>query len=140
MKTIIKENISVEDSLALAECALKVAEENGFNVSATVVDSSGITVAVARNNQANPMTISSSFKKAYTAAVTHNRTQMFADHADKDPMVLELTNACDDCFVYGGGVPIFNDKTLVGAIGIAGCPGGNNDDKVATEAISRMNF
>lgn len=138
MKTIIKENISVKSAVLLAQKALKIAEEMGHNVCATVVDASGVTVAVLKGDHANQMTPSSSFKKAYTAAATKNHTLLFADGAIDNPILTQLTHANESCFIYGGGVPIYNGDNLVGALGIAGAPGGNLDDKIATKAIEQL--
>ena len=126
MKCIKKLNISLEDSIMLAKEAIKIANYKGFKICATVVDSSGVQIVSLREDLANQITPESSFKKAYTAV------------AIKNPTLAQFSEINNNTIVYGGGVPIIFENEVVGAIGIAGAPGGDKDNNIAEEAIAKL--
>ncbi|QZY56058.1 GlcG/HbpS family heme-binding protein [Crassaminicella profunda] len=138
MKCIKKLNISLEDSIILAKEAIKIATEKGFKICATVVDSSGVQIVSLRDDLANQITPESSFKKAYTAVAIKNPTLMMVNGMEKNPTLAQFSEINNNTIVYGGGVPIISENEVVGAIGIAGAPGGDKDNNIAEEAIAKI--
>ncbi len=133
-----KDNITMATAVDLAVEAIRIANEMNIRVCATVVDSSGVQLASLREDRANHITPSSALKKAYTAAAIKTNTLHLAD-ALKDNMALSQMSSIDDkVIVYGGGVPIAFNGNIVGAIGIAGAPGGNIDNEIAEKAIAAV--
>lgn len=140
MKCINKLNISLEDSIMLAKEAIKIANEKGFKICATVVDSSGIQIVSLRDDFANQITPESSFKKAYTSVAIKNSTQIMVNAMERNLTLAQFSEINNNTIVYGGGVPIIFQNKIVGAIGIAGAPGGDIDDNIAKEAIAKILF
>jgi glc operon protein GlcG len=102
-------------------------------VSVFVADEHGELVAAATMDGAAPDTRLNAERKAYTAARSDAPTT--ADLAEKvsgDPA--ELASFDPFFTFFKGGVAAFEDAVRVGAIGVSGLPG-EEDDRIAREAI-----
>ena len=102
-------------------------------VSVFVADEHGELVAAATMDGAAPDTRLNAERKAYTAARSDASTT--ADLAEKvsgDPA--ELASFDPFFTFFKGGVAAFEDGVRVGAIGVSGLPG-HEDDRIARETI-----
>ena len=128
--------------LALASKAVHAAVEkcldDGFRVSATLVDQGGNIRAVLRQDGAGPHTIDSSRKKAYTSASMKESTAKLAELVAKMPVVQGLQHMNDHMLLLGGGLPIIIEGQVVGGIGVGGAPGGHLDTACAQAGLSRI--
>jgi glc operon protein GlcG len=117
---------------ALVDAVLKSAPGP---VSVYVVDDHGELVAAATMDGAAPDTRLNAQRKAYTAARSDARStgELAAKVAD-DP----VERASFDPFFtfFKGGVAAFEDGLRIGAIGVSGLPG-EEDDRLALEAIAK---
>jgi len=104
-------------------------------VSVYVVDDHGELVAAATMDGAAPDTRLNAQRKAYTAARSDARStgELAAKVAD-DP----VKRASFDPFFtfFKGGVAAFEDGLRIGAIGVSGLPG-EEDDRLALQAIAK---
>jgi uncharacterized protein GlcG (DUF336 family) len=104
-------------------------------VSVYVADDHGELVAAATMDGAAPDTRLNARRKAYTAARSDARsTSELAAKAASDPV--ELASFDPEFTFFRGGVAAFEDGRRVGAIGVSGLPG-EEDDRLAREAIQR---
>jgi glc operon protein GlcG len=111
-----------------------VAEESG-PVSVFVADEHGEVVAAATMDGAAPDTRLNAQRKAYTAARSDARsTAELAAKVSGDPA--ELASFDPFFTFFKGGVAAFEGGARVGAIGVSGLPG-DEDDRIAREAIAR---
>jgi glc operon protein GlcG len=103
-------------------------------LSVFVADAHGELVAAATMDGAAPDTRLNAQRKAYTAARSDARsTRELAEKVAGQPAELA---SFDPFFVFfKGGVAAFEDGARVGAIGVSGLPG-DEDDRLAREAIS----
>ena len=104
-------------------------------VSVYVVDDHGELVAAATMDGAAPDTRINAQRKAYTAARSDARStgELAAKVAD-DP----VERASFDSFFtfFKGGVAAFEEGVRIGAIGVSGLPG-EEDERLAYEAIAQ---
>ncbi len=103
-------------------------------VSVFVGDSHGELVAAATMDGAPPDTRLNAQRKAYTAARSDARsTGELADKARDDP----VERASFDPFFtfFRGGVAAFEDGTRVGAVGVSGLPG-EQDEALALAGLA----
>ena len=103
-------------------------------VSVFVVDEHGELVAAATMDGAAPDTRLNAQRKAYTAARSDARTtRELADKVREDP----VERASFDPFFtfFKGGVAAFDGERRVGAVGVSGLPG-EDDDALARRAIA----
>src|SRR5437868_13859968 len=104
-------------------------------VSVFVADSHGELVAAAMMDGAAPDTRLNAQRKAYTAARSDARTtRELAEKARADA----VERASFDPFFtfFLGGVAVFDGERRVGAVGVSGLPG-EEDERLALLAISR---
>src|SRR3954471_1427730 len=104
-------------------------------VSVYVVDGHGELVAAASMDGAAPDTRLNAQRKAYTAARSDARsTAELAAKVSAEPA--ELASFDRFFTFFKGGVAAFEDGARVGAIGVSGLPG-EEDDRIAREAIAQ---
>ncbi|MEO4045668.1 heme-binding protein [Pseudomonas sp. CAU 1711] len=128
-------NISTADAQRLVTATVSACQAKGYNVSAAVVDRAGLLKAFARADNAGPHTIESSRAKAFTAASTKVATLTMMENAQKNPGASNLTDI-PGFLLLGGGVPLKAGDSLIGAIGVAGAPGGHLDAQCADEVLA----
>lgn len=115
------ERLTLSMAQQLVNAAITAASQIGSSSSVAVVDSGRNLLAFARMEQAPLASIEISIGKAYTARSLNMPT------ADLNPIVQPgqplygLAIAHQRPFVtFGGGVPLFLEGEIVGAIGVAG--------------------
>jgi uncharacterized protein GlcG (DUF336 family) len=103
-------------------------------VSVYVADDHGELVAAATMDGAAPDTRLNARRKAYTAARSDARsTSELAAKAASDPGELA---SFDPVFTFfKGGIAAFENRVRVGAIGVSGLPG-EEDERLAREAVA----
>ena len=131
-------NISTRKARKIVRKAVESCKNEGFNVSAAVVDASGVLVAQLRDNDAGPHTVSSAFRKAYTSASLRRSTGELAELAVNVPTTAGLQHMDDNILLLQGGLPIEIDGEVVGGVGVGGAPGGQFDEACALEAINSI--
>src|SRR5207237_1716454 len=110
-----------------------VVDETQGPVSVFVADGHGEVVAAATMDGAAPDTRLNAQRKAYTAARSDARsTRELAEKVRDDP----VERASFDPFFtfFLGGIAVFEGETRVGAVGVSGLPGGE-DERLAPAAI-----
>lgn len=132
--TVSTASLSLGAAVRIAQLTVQNCAQLGYNVTATVVDRAGITLAVARAENAGPHTVDASFRKAYTSASTRNTTAALAENLRNNPASAELANI-DRFLVLAGGAPIRVGGAVVGAVGVGGAPSGATDEKCGTDAV-----
>jgi len=131
---VTEKAISLPTAQAIAHAAIEKCRGNGFRVSVSVIDGSGVLKAFVRDDGTGPHTIDLSRRKAYTA-LTFKRTSAEtakAWAAAPPPPNIEGTVA------LAGGVPIKVGDQYIGAVGVSGAPGGEKDEVCAIAGIAKV--
>jgi uncharacterized protein GlcG (DUF336 family) len=131
---IIQKALSNEAALAVVQGALDKCHADGYRVSLTLLDNSGLVKVQVRGDGTGPHTLENSRRKAYTA-LTFKRSSgetAKAWAAATTPPVIEGTVGAQ------GGLPIKAGNEVIGAIGISGAPGGEKDEACAAAGIARI--
>jgi len=131
-----EKNISLELASQLASATVAACSAGGYNVAATVVDRAGQVRAMLRADNAGPHTPESSRLKAYTSASARNNTLAMMEGAQKNPGAANLVHI-PGFLLIGGGVPVKVGNETIGAIGVAGAPGGQLDEQCAVTALEK---
>jgi glc operon protein GlcG len=123
--------MKLEQARAMVDSVLGVAPEP---LSVFVADAHGELVAAATMDGAAPDTRLNAQRKAHTAARSDARsTRELAEKVADEPA--ELASFDPFFTFFKGGVAAFEDGARVGAIGVSGLPG-DEDDRIAREAIT----
>lgn len=135
--TVTHPSLSLLAAVRIAQLAVQNCAQQGYSVTATVVDRAGITLAVARAENAGPHTVDASYRKAYTSASARNTTAAIAENIRNTLAQAELARI-DRFLVLAGGAPIRVNTAVVGAVGVGGAPSGLIDEKCATDAVATV--
>lgn len=136
LHAISRLNVSQSQAHALLDHALEIAEKLKFQVSVAVVDWSGDLVAFSRADAASKVSIDVAIGKAKTAAMIQNSSKLFEDFINQEQQSSMLS--IDSIMPLQGGLPIYQDGQVIGAIGVSGCPGGQYDEQVAEQALEAL--
>ncbi len=121
-----------------AKSAVDQCANDGYRVSAAVVDRAGLLRAFLRADGAGPHTVESSEKKAYTAASMRGPTGNVAELIAKTPGLQGLQHMNDKILFLAGGLPIEIAGEVVGGIGVGGAPGGHLDAACAQAGLDSI--
>jgi uncharacterized protein GlcG (DUF336 family) len=135
---ITEKNISLAMAQTVANAAMDKCEAMGFRVSVEVVDRDGLPVVMLRGDGAGLSTPEGADRKAYTARAFSAPSADFVKRMKDNPAVagsIQYTRV----LALGGGLPIKVGGDVVGAVGVSGSPGKDDDcsqagiDKVAAQ-------
>ncbi len=125
-------SLNLEATQMLISAAQSKAEQMGAKISAAVVDRSGNLIAFERMDGASLVTIEVAIGKANTAAQLGAPSSLFENMINEGQTAM-LT--VPGIVPLQGGIPIYHQGSLAGAIGISGSSG-ENDNLIASEAAS----
>jgi len=111
--------ISLEQATRVIEAAKAEAQKNSWPVAITIMDSGGHVVAMQRMDNTQLGSIAAAEDKARTSVFFRRPSKAFEDAVANGGIglrVLGLRGATP----YDGGLPIFIDGKLVGAVGVSG--------------------
>lgn len=135
--TTSTQSISTATALELAEKTVAACRADGYNVTAAVVDRSGVLLTLVRADAAGPHTTEAANAKAFTSASSRNPTSGIAKAVQSNPDAAGMTQI-PGFLVLAGGVPIKIGDNTIGAIGVAGAPGGHLDEACAQKALAGL--
>lgn len=132
-----EKNMSLELANQIASATVAACTTNGYNVAAAVLDRAGTLRAFQRADNAGPHTVAAAQAKAFTSASAKNTTAAMLEGLQKNPAAATLVNI-PGFLVLGGGVPIKVGNEVIGAVGVAGAPGGHLDEQCAMAGIDKV--
>ena len=103
----------------------------------SVLDRGGNVLTAMRPEGVGPHNLLASQRKAFTALSTKTPTRLFAERARSNREAANL-NSIAELLLLGGGVPLFADGELVGALGVAGSGGAEQDEACAIKAAEQI--
>lgn len=123
------DNLATLSVKTIHECA-----KDGAAIGITVTNEHGIAIIGLRHRQAAGINLKISRMLAYTAAVTKTDTRNVTSMSETgfakiDPFLFEA-----------GGVPIFNEGKLIGAVGVSGASTSELDAKCALFFVEELEF
>jgi len=124
-------------AVELAQAAVAACSTEGYNVAAAVTDRVGVLLALVRADNAGAHTANASTAKAFTSASSRMPTSAMAENVAKNAGAAGLVDI-PGFLVLAGGVPVKAGSATVGAIGVAGAPGGHLDEACANKAVEKL--
>jgi len=126
--------ISIGMADTLVNAAAKEAETRKLGLAIIVVDEQGSIVLARRMDGALPHSFEIARRKAMTSALTRQPTKVIQEMVAKgDNLIL----AIDNMLPIEGGLPVFHDGKIVGAIGVSGSPS-HIDAAVAQASVDAL--
>lgn len=124
-------------ALEAAQVALDTCTAKGFNVSVSVVDSAGVLKVLLAANGASPRGVQSSTNKAITANTFQAATSQLGEQSKTDKALADkIANTSFNN--RAGGVLLKAGDESIGAIGVGGARGSENDEACALAGIEKI--
>jgi len=124
-------NIAAAKKIAagiVAEC-----QKNSWNVAVAIVDTHGFLVYFERMEDTQSASMEIAIGKARAAATYRRPTRVFMEVINKAPATATLPGVV----ASPGGVPIFVDGKVIGAAGVSGVTG-DQDEQCAKAGVAKM--
>ena len=142
---IVHKALSLDMALAMSRGALEKCRAGGWHCAITVLDAGGRTMIAFQDDGAALHAFDVSRKKAYTSLVYRRPSKQVVESWSKkaaNSAPLEegtIPNPIiEGTIAFGGGIPIMAGKEIVGAIGVSGAPGWENDEACANAGIAKV--
>jgi len=127
--------IGLELARDIAMASVDACRQDGYNVSAVVLDRAGNLQVALRDSLAARHTLEIAERKAGMAIMSGSDSGEFrAARGDIRP---EL-NHINGLIVMDGALPIRAAGSLIGAVGVSGAPGGDKDRACAAAALRKL--
>jgi uncharacterized protein GlcG (DUF336 family) len=127
-------NISVAAAKKIAAGAVAECTSNKWNVAVAVVDTAGNLVYFERIEDTQTASMDIAIMKARAAATYRRPTRVFMDAINKgSPATATLPGVVGS----PGGVPIFVSGKVIGAVGVSGVTG-DQDEQCAKAGVAAM--
>lgn len=120
MKSFSQNIITHDAAMSLVSAALTYARSQGWAVAVAVCDPYGGLVAFGRDDAAAPLIGGFALDKAYTAATLRKPSAEFGAGMMKSPTLSLGVGTRERLLTWGGGVPVYEQGALTGAIGVSG--------------------
>jgi len=132
---ITQRTVSMELARDLAQAAVDICRERGWQVTAVVVNRAGDVQALLRDSLASRYTMQIAREKAEAVILSGVASSDF--RRNRQDIRMEM-NHVSGILVLEGGMPIRAGGALIGALGVSGAPGGDNDEICAKTALDKL--
>jgi uncharacterized protein GlcG (DUF336 family) len=130
-------SIAPDTALDLAKTALATCRAHGYQVAVVVLDRFGQTLVLLRDRFAGLPAAGTANDKAYTALSFRSNSGDFAKLIQSGQLSAGLA-ALPHVVTLQGGIIIEAGGTLLGAVGVAGAPGGDKDEECAKAGLDAI--
>lgn len=132
------QSVTLADAKRMIEAGERKAHELGQPMNVAVVDAGGNLVAHVRMDGAWIGSVDISIKKAYTARAFDLPTDQLAQNAQPGGQFYGIDASNEGrVMIFAGGVPVTNGDRVVGAVGVSGGQG-PQDQAVAEAAAAAL--
>ena len=129
-------NIGMELARDIANESVAACREDGYQVSAVVVDRYGLLRAALRDDRAARFTLEIAERKANMTVMAWMNSGQFKQAR---PDIRQELTQMDGLIVMEGGIRIVSGGYNIGAVGVSGAPGGDKDAACAEKALEKLN-
>jgi uncharacterized protein GlcG (DUF336 family) len=131
---LTEKNVSLALAQTIAQGALDKCSSMGYKVSVVVIDRDGLQVVLLRGDGAGLHTPEGADRKAYTARTYRSPSANFAKRVQEEPSYAPATQYTR-VLALAGGLPIKAGNDVIGAVGISGSPG--KDDECGQAGLDK---
>ena len=132
---VLQKNITLALAQTVADAAIAQCRSLGYKISVTVVDREGLPIVMMRDDGAGLNTPEGSDRKAYTARAFSQPSAAFVKRLQDSPETVGSRHY-SRVLALAGGLPIKVGDEIVGAVGVSGTPG--KDDDCAQAGIDKV--
>ena len=130
-------SLAPEAALELARTALETCRAQGYQVAVVVIDRFGQPLVMLRDRFVGLPAPATAADKAYTALSFRSSTSEFAKSIEAGRLSAGMA-ALPRVVTLGGGLVVESGGTMLGAVGVAGAPGGDKDEECARAGLAAI--
>jgi uncharacterized protein GlcG (DUF336 family) len=130
-------SLAPDAAFELARTALDTCRAHGYQVAVVVLDRFGQTLVLLRDRFVGLPAPETAKSKAYTALSFRSSTADFAKSIQSGQLSAGLA-ALPHIVTLAGGLVIESGGNLLGAVGVAGAPGGDKDEECAKAGLDAI--
>lgn len=128
--------LTVNDALAVVNKAVELAQQQEVKISVVVVNADGRILSEGFMPGARPMTQTVARLKAEQSAATGKTTRQNRDLLSQGEVTPQVWGIAPEEFIkWAGGVPIYKNGELVGAVGISNLSE-DEDERLALTSVT----
>ncbi|WP_433786255.1 GlcG/HbpS family heme-binding protein [Actinomycetospora sp. CA-101289] len=132
------ETVTLDDARRVIAAGEKAADEQGQPVNIAVVDVGGVLVAHVRQDGAWIGSVDVAINKAFSARAFDVSTEGLGTNAQPGGQFYGIQDSNHGrIMIFAGGVPLMSGDSVVGAVGVSGGTG-EQDQAVATAAAAAL--
>lgn len=131
------QSIAPDVAFDLAHAALQRCRKDGFQVAVVVMDRFGQPLVMLRDRFAGLPAPDIAADKAWTAISFHANTSDLAKSVEAGKLPIGRAGL-PRVVMVAGGVTIESGGALLGAVGVAGAPGGDKDEQCAQAGVDAI--
>ena len=105
----------------------------------SVLDSAGVAKVVLANDGTSPRGVASSTNKAVTAITFKEPTSQLGEKIKTDTQLADKVSANPNFNARAGGVLLQVNGEIIGAVGVGGAKGSDNDEACALAGVAKIN-
>ncbi|KAA3440734.1 GlcG/HbpS family heme-binding protein [Rufibacter hautae] len=128
--TVASHQLTLAAALQMHRQAVAQAGTLQKEIAFAVVDASGQTILLLKGDGVGPHNTEAARRKAFTALSTKTMTLLLGRNAKTNPDTQNLAHL-PELLLLGGGVPLWYQGQVIGAVGVAGGGGPEQDDLIA---------
>jgi len=129
-------SIGMELARDIASETVLACRNDGYHVSAVVVDRHGLVRAALRDDLASRFSLEIAERKANMTVMAWVDSGQFKNSRED---IRQELNHIEGLIVMEGGIKITSGGFNVGAVGVSGAPGGDKDAACAKKALKKLN-
>jgi uncharacterized protein GlcG (DUF336 family) len=133
---IMHKDLSYSLAKTIAEEAIAACAAKTYATSAVVVDRDGETMVAMHYDNAGLATMENARRKAYTAVAFKTTTSDYAKKLQDPNSVVHQQVTLPNIIAIPGGVPIKIGDEIIGAVGVSGSPG--VDEECVNAALDKV--
>ena len=122
----VEKSLTLAMAQAIANGAMESCKSMGYRVSVAVVNRDGLPIVMLRGDGAGLHTPEGAERKAYTARTFRAPSADFLKRMERDPAA-HASETYSHVLALPGGLPIKVGDDVVGAVGVSGSPGKDDD-------------
>jgi uncharacterized protein GlcG (DUF336 family) len=132
------QTVTLDDARRVIAAGEKEAANQGVPMNIAVVDVGGILVAHIRQDRAWIGSVDIAINKAFSARAFDISTQALGESAEPGGQFYGIQDSNSGrIMIFGGGVPLMSGDAVVGAVGVSGGTG-EQDQAVAAAAAAAL--
>ncbi|RNI23725.1 GlcG/HbpS family heme-binding protein [Rufibacter latericius] len=131
--TVAAHQLTLAAALQMHRQAVTQAGSLQKEIAFAVVDASGQTILLLKGDRVGPHNTEAARRKAFTALSTKTATLLLGRNAKTNPDTQNLAHL-PELLLLGGGIPLWYQGQVIGAVGVAGGGGPEQDDLIAKAA------